>query len=49
MMNVLGRHIDERGPVETEQKNPIHRHAPDPEDLKNYLNLLITSTILLVE
>ncbi|MDP6050757.1 MAG: F0F1 ATP synthase subunit beta, partial [Candidatus Latescibacteria bacterium] len=33
MMNVLGRPIDERGPVESKQKNPIHRHAPDQEDL----------------
>ena len=33
MMNVLGRPIDERGPVESVQKNPIHRHAPDQEDL----------------
>jgi F-type H+/Na+-transporting ATPase subunit beta len=33
MMNVLGRPIDERGPVEAELRNPIHRHAPDQEDL----------------
>jgi len=33
MMNVLGRPIDERGPVEAKLRNPIHRHAPDQEDL----------------
>ncbi len=33
MMNVLGRPIDDRGPVESEHRYPIHRHAPEQEDL----------------
>ena len=33
MMNVLGRPIDDRGPVESDQTYPIHRSAPEQEDL----------------
>ncbi len=33
MMNVLGRPIDDRGPVESEHHYPIHRHAPEQENL----------------
>ncbi len=33
MMNVLGRPIDDRGEVESERHYPIHRHAPEQEDL----------------
>lgn len=33
MMNVLGRPIDNRGPVESDQTYPIHRSAPEQEDL----------------
>ncbi len=28
ILNVIGEPIDERGPVEATQRNPIHRHAP---------------------
>ena len=33
MMNVLGRPIDDRGAVESDHRYPIHRSAPDQEDL----------------
>ena len=32
LFNVLGDPIDEKGPVETQKKNPIHRPAPKFED-----------------
>jgi F-type H+-transporting ATPase subunit beta len=32
IFNVLGRPVDEQGPVETEQSYPIHRPAPDFKD-----------------
>jgi F0F1-type ATP synthase beta subunit len=28
IMNVIGDPIDERGPIETKKKYPIHREAP---------------------
>jgi F0F1-type ATP synthase beta subunit len=28
IMNVIGEPIDERGPIETKKKLPIHRDAP---------------------
>ncbi len=33
MMNVLGRPIDDRGAVESDHHYPIHRSAPEQEDL----------------
>ena len=33
MMNVLGRPIDDRGAVESDHTYPIHRNAPEQEDL----------------
>lgn len=33
LVNVLGRPIDERGPMEALKRYPIHRHAPPQEDL----------------
>ena len=33
MMNVLGRPIDDRGAVESDHSYPIHRAAPEQEDL----------------
>jgi F-type H+-transporting ATPase subunit beta len=33
LFNLLGETIDEGDPVETEERWPIHRHAPDVEDL----------------
>jgi F-type H+-transporting ATPase subunit beta len=42
IMDVLGRPIDERGPVKSEQKMPIHRDAPTFEDLSPSTELLET-------
>jgi F-type H+/Na+-transporting ATPase subunit beta len=42
IMDVLGRPIDERGPVKAEQTMPIHRDAPDFEDLSPSTELLET-------
>jgi F-type H+/Na+-transporting ATPase subunit beta len=42
IMDVLGRPIDERGPVESELKMPIHRDAPVFEDLSPSTELLET-------
>jgi len=33
LINVLGNPIDERGAIESEKRYPIHRHAPDQEEL----------------
>ncbi|HSS70857.1 MAG TPA: F0F1 ATP synthase subunit beta [Casimicrobiaceae bacterium] len=42
ILDVLGRPIDERGPVESETKMPIHRDAPIFEDLSPSTELLET-------
>src|SRR5215471_16235997 len=42
IMDVLGRPIDEQGPVEAEKKMPIHRDAPIFEDLAPSTELLET-------
>ena len=42
IMDVLGRPIDERGPVKSEVKMPIHRDAPTFEDLSPSTELLET-------
>src|ERR1700752_3849735 len=42
IMDVLGRPIDERGPVESETRMPIHRDAPTFEDLSPSTELLET-------
>jgi F-type H+-transporting ATPase subunit beta len=42
IMDVLGRPIDERGPVKSEQKMPIHRDAPMFEELSPSTELLET-------
>jgi F-type H+-transporting ATPase subunit beta len=42
IMDVLGRPIDERGPVSAEQKMPIHRDAPTFEELSPSTELLET-------
>jgi F-type H+-transporting ATPase subunit beta len=42
IMDVLGRPIDERGPVESEVRMPIHRDAPIFEDLSPSTELLET-------
>ena len=42
IMDVLGRPIDERGPVQSEVRMPIHRDAPAFEDLSPSTELLET-------
>jgi len=42
IMNVIGEPIDERGPILTKMKLPIHRDAPSFEDLGHGTQLLIT-------
>ena len=42
VMNVLGEPVDERGPVETEQRFPIHRQAPSLEDQSTELQMFET-------
>ena len=42
VMDVLGRPIDEAGPVEAEQKMPIHRAAPSYEEQASSVDLLET-------
>ena len=42
ILDVLGRPIDERGPVESKTKMPIHRDAPTFEDLSPSTELLET-------
>jgi len=42
IMNVIGEPIDERGPINTKMKMPIHRDAPSFEDQGSGQELLIT-------
>ena len=42
IMNVIGEPIDERGPIVTKMKLPIHRDAPSFEDLGHGAQLLTT-------
>ena len=42
LINVIGDPIDELGPIETKQKLPIHRDAPDFEDLSTETEVLET-------
>ncbi len=42
VMDVLGRPIDEAGPVEAEEKMPIHRAAPSYEEQASSVDLLET-------
>lgn len=42
IMNVIGEPIDERGPIITKMKLPIHREAPSFEDLGTGAQLLVT-------
>src|SRR6058998_2686775 len=32
VLNVIGEPVDKQGPVETDKRFPIHRHAPDFEE-----------------
>ncbi len=42
VFNLLGEEIDGRGPVETEERWPIHRHAPPLADLSSKTELFET-------
>jgi F-type H+-transporting ATPase subunit beta len=42
VMNVLGNPVDEQGPIETEQRYPIHRPAPSLEDQSTETEMLET-------
>ena len=42
IMNVIGEPIDERGPINTKMKMPIHRDAPSFQDQGSGQELLIT-------
>src|SRR6202050_274242 len=42
IMNVIGQPIDEKGPVHTRQRYPIHRDAPSFEDQATSAEILVT-------
>jgi F-type H+-transporting ATPase subunit beta len=42
VLNVIGEPVDERGPVETEQRFPIHRPAPSLEEQSTQLEMFET-------
>jgi F-type H+-transporting ATPase subunit beta len=42
IINVIGEPIDERGPVNSDKKRPIHRAAPDFEDQSTESDILVT-------
>ena len=42
IMNVIGEPIDERGPIATKKKLPIHRGAPDFVDQSTETEILVT-------
>ena len=42
VMDVLGRPIDERGPVQTDERRPIHQPAPKFDELAPSVELLET-------
>ena len=42
LMNILGEPIDERGPVETKERAPIHRPAPEFVDQSTETEILVT-------
>ena len=42
IINVIGEPVDERGPVETKMRLPIHRHAPEFIDQSTEAEILIT-------
>ncbi|HEX3346846.1 MAG TPA: F0F1 ATP synthase subunit beta [Acetobacteraceae bacterium] len=42
IMNVIGDAIDERGPITTKQRYPIHRDAPSFEDQATSAEILVT-------
>ena len=42
ILNVIGEPIDERGPIETKQRFPIHREAPSFEEQATSTEILVT-------
>ena len=42
IMNVIGDPIDERGPIKTKKRLPIHRSAPSFQDQSTEAEILIT-------
>ena len=42
ILNVIGEPIDERGPIETKQRFPIHRDAPSFEEQATSAEILVT-------
>ncbi|MGB8275597.1 MAG: F0F1 ATP synthase subunit beta [Alphaproteobacteria bacterium] len=42
IINVIGEPVDERGPVETKMRLPIHRHAPEFVDQSTESEILVT-------
>jgi len=42
ILNVIGEPVDERGPIETKQRAPIHRSAPEYVDQSTESEVLIT-------
>ncbi len=42
IMNVIGEAIDEKGPVETKERRPIHRPAPDFDEQSTESEILVT-------
>ena len=42
VMDVLGRPIDERGPIESDERRPIHQPAPKFDELSPSVELLVT-------
>ena len=42
VMNVIGEPVDERGPVKSEKRNPIHRSAPTLEEQSSTLEMFET-------
>jgi F-type H+-transporting ATPase subunit beta len=42
ILNVIGEPIDERGPIVTERRDPIHRDAPSYEDQAATTEILVT-------
>ncbi|MFQ5431966.1 MAG: F0F1 ATP synthase subunit beta [Nitrospinota bacterium] len=42
VMNVVGRPVDEEGPIEAARRDPIHRQAPSFEDQETSTEMLVT-------
>ncbi len=42
ILNVVGEPVDERGPVQTDQRSPIHKHAPEYIDQSTEAEILVT-------